>query len=362
MSSIPIPPHDLVVRTGSEGPAGFLREGRRLKECLLRMFPLDVELRPGARLLDFGCGSGRLEQQLAQEATWLEIHGCDIDVKSIDWLRANASPPFHFHATGEQPPLPFPDDHFDVVVALSVFTHLPWTWRAWLEELRRVLKPGGVAMLSYATRAVWTYFGHPLEEFDPLGERVDGAERSWDEGGPTVFYGDPWIASRWGEVLRVRALFAEGVDGFQSMAVLQKEPAQEAPLHRAQPFAFQPIRPDFRGYFDFDPFAHTSWFLSHGRPAALGDLTGWFLSDAAPITRVWCEHAGSAVDLEALPRPDADAEFPGRPHASRGFRLPLEHLPRSGSDRALAVVHARDAAGATHHLELSLAWAASPAS
>ncbi|MBK9387479.1 MAG: class I SAM-dependent methyltransferase [Planctomycetes bacterium] len=354
MSSIPIPPHDLVVRTGSLGPAGFLREGRRLKECLLRMFPLDVELRPGARFLDFGCGSGRLEQQLEAESAWLEIHGCDIDAKSIDWLRANASPPFHFHLTGEVPPLPFPDEHFDVVVALSVFTHLPWTWRAWLEELRRVLKPGGIAMLSYATRAVWSSFGHALGDFDPLGEHIDGADRSWDEGGPTVFYGDAWIASRWSEVLRVRALFAEGVDGFQSMAVLQKEPARASPLHRAQPFAFQPVRRDFRGYFDFEPFAHESWWRSHGRPAALGELTGWFLSDGAPIERVWCEHAGSTFELEALPRPDADAEFAGSPHASRGFRLPLARVLRGDAAHELLVVQARDASGRTHYLELPI--------
>jgi SAM-dependent methyltransferase len=357
LSSIPIPPHDLVVRTGSLGPEGFLREGRRIKECLLRMFPLDVELRPGARFLDFGCGSGRLEQQLVAESQSLEIHGCDIDAKSIEWLRANASPPFHFHLTGEAPPLPFPDEHFDVVVALSVFTHLPWTWRAWLEELRRVLKPGGIAMLSYATRAVWTSFGHALADFDPLGEHIDGADRSWDEGGPTVFYGDAWIASRWSEVLRVRALFAEGVDGFQSMAVLQKEPAGAAPIHRAQPFAFQPVRKDFRGYFDFDPFTHESWWRAHGRAAALGDLAGWFLSDAAPIERVWCERAGAVLELEALPRPDADASFAGHPHAARGFRLPQAFLPRGNDAYERVVVQARDAAGRTHHLELPISIA-----
>jgi ubiquinone/menaquinone biosynthesis C-methylase UbiE len=46
-------------------------------------------------------------------------------------------------ANGQNPPLPFPDDHFDLVFSSSVFTHIDeHAQDLWLAELRRVTQPG----------------------------------------------------------------------------------------------------------------------------------------------------------------------------------------------------------------------------
>ena len=46
---------------------------------------------------------------------------------------------------GFVPTLPIPDQHFDVITAFSVFTHIDELESSWLLELRRVLKPGGLS-------------------------------------------------------------------------------------------------------------------------------------------------------------------------------------------------------------------------
>jgi SAM-dependent methyltransferase len=52
------------------------------------------------------------------------------------------------------PPLPYPNESFDLITALSVFTHLPEPLQLpWISELRRVLRPGGLLALSVHGRA-----------------------------------------------------------------------------------------------------------------------------------------------------------------------------------------------------------------
>jgi SAM-dependent methyltransferase len=338
---------------GSGGLAAFVEEGRRLKESLLRCMPPGFEVRPGARWLDLGCGIGRLLYHLEAEARRAEIWGCDIDRASIAWLEAHLQPPFRFHCNAELPPLPFEDASFDLVVALSVFTHLVETWHEWLLEVRRILRPGGVALLSFLGRRPWTHLGGTLEEYAGLDFRVLGRERSWAVGGPLVFTSEAWIERSWSPVLALRAIFTEGLDGYQSVAVLEKAiPPPAAPVHRAQPFLFQVERDDFRGWVDFDPYDHASWWRSAGHRASAGDARGWLLSDHAPLARLWLETAGGRrLPLEPLARPDVAAQHPALPWAANcGFAIPIARACDAPGHRAIVRVHAEDRTGRGHTL------------
>lgn len=98
------------------------------------------ELRIG-RLLDFGCGWGRIYRTFLRDSP--ELVGVDIDEECIDICRT-AMPNGTFERCEPDPPLRFPDKSFDVVVAYSVFSHLAeHAFRSWMSELRRLLRPGG---------------------------------------------------------------------------------------------------------------------------------------------------------------------------------------------------------------------------
>jgi SAM-dependent methyltransferase len=77
-----------------------------------------------------------------------EIHGADLDAEAIDWA-ARELAPGRFAVCGPQPPLPYADEGFDLVIATSVFTHLEAALQeVWLREVRRILRPGGLLLAT----------------------------------------------------------------------------------------------------------------------------------------------------------------------------------------------------------------------
>jgi SAM-dependent methyltransferase len=98
-------------------------------------------------ILDFGCGCGRLIRHLPKYTT-AQLFGCDYNPELVAWCAKNLS--IGTFATNTlQPPLPYSDRSFDFVYARSVFTHLSEHGQAeWLEELGRVIKPGGILYLT----------------------------------------------------------------------------------------------------------------------------------------------------------------------------------------------------------------------
>ena len=106
------------------------------------------EVRPGDRILDLGCGSGRMIRHLAPLARTCEIWGSDISAGHILWCQRHLSPPFHFLTNTKVPHLPFPDGSFRLIYCGSLFTHIDDMARAWLLELRRLLADDGCAYIT----------------------------------------------------------------------------------------------------------------------------------------------------------------------------------------------------------------------
>lgn len=101
------------------------------------------------RVLDFGCGCGRTLLWFRDVGYPTRFYGSDIDAEAIGWCRRNL--PFaRYDCNAPAPPLSYPDGSFDLLYALSVFTHLDAEQQlAWMDELLRVLRPGGVALLTF---------------------------------------------------------------------------------------------------------------------------------------------------------------------------------------------------------------------
>ena len=103
-------------------------------------------LKPGLRVLDIGSGPGTISVGLAKAVHPGEMHGVDMEPSQVELASAiarnygqdNAS--FHL---GDVANLEFEDESFDVVHCHNVLLHVPDT-EAVLEEVKRVLKPGGI--------------------------------------------------------------------------------------------------------------------------------------------------------------------------------------------------------------------------
>ena len=221
---LPIPPDDLCMRVG--GPTGeeFNTLGKRLANDLEKAFPPNFSW-DDARVLDYGCGIGRVLRHFAGHADqWREFWGCDIHDESISWLKANLSPPFRFANNLETPHLPFEDDYFDLIYGISVFTHLTEDqWQGWLKELHRITRPAGVVLLTYHNRIAYERkFERPFDE-ESVGMEVHGHNLNWDQGGPRAYHSNWWVRENWGKFLSVENLVDHGLANWQSIAVMRKD-------------------------------------------------------------------------------------------------------------------------------------------
>jgi ubiquinone/menaquinone biosynthesis C-methylase UbiE len=98
-------------------------------------------------VLDFGCGCGRI-MRYWKDVRGVTLYGTDYNRQLVEWCRRHL--PFaSFETNSLEPPLAFKGGEFDFVYARSVFTHLGEELQsAWMEEFRRVLKPGGYLLIT----------------------------------------------------------------------------------------------------------------------------------------------------------------------------------------------------------------------
>ncbi len=179
-----------------------LPNGSECREQILRMLPAGYELE-GRRLLDFGCGAGRTLSHFLDQADSAEIWGCDIDAESIDWLQRNLCPPLHALRNEAEPALPFADGHFDVVRALSVFTHLVDTWAPWLLELHRILADDGILIATRIGPRHSEHYANEGWDEDRIGMNALRHWASWEAGGPVVLHSTWWLRAHWGRAFEI---------------------------------------------------------------------------------------------------------------------------------------------------------------
>src|SRR5690349_12094180 len=102
-------------------------------------------LAPGRRVLDAGCGLGYGAAMLA-DAGAESVAAVDLAAEIIDVARDQTGDRVTFEVADLRS-LPFADDAFDLVVCFEVIEHIEEQPAA-LDELRRVLAPGGVLAIS----------------------------------------------------------------------------------------------------------------------------------------------------------------------------------------------------------------------
>ena len=243
----PLPPLALRERAGARPPGAdpgrhYEEQGVHHRRRIEELLGADWTWQ-GKRVLDFGCGAGRtLRHLLDVAARDTEVWGCDIAEASVEWLRGQLCPPLHVFLSSDDPPLPRPDRYFDVIWALSVFTHIHRNWAEWLLELHRVLADDGRLLLTFLNEGMLPLWdevtgGAPWEP-DRLGIAPFRTRAPWEQGGPIVFLSEWWIRAHWGRAFEIERLSTHGFGpGGQGYAVLRKRPARlsSRDLRRAEP-------------------------------------------------------------------------------------------------------------------------------
>lgn len=131
-------------------------------------------------ILDFGCGLGRHSIHFAKQGfdvsafdlsmegithllNWAEREGLQIDVRNVDMLS-----------------LPYSDNSFDCIFAYHVISHTDTKgMRIILNEIGRVLKPGGEIYLSLCSKDTWSFkdAGYPRLDQNTVIKTEEGPEK-----------------------------------------------------------------------------------------------------------------------------------------------------------------------------------------
>ena len=127
------------------------------------------------RILDFGCGWGRISRFFFKDVAKENFFGVDVDPEMISFCASAMN--YGTYATVQpEPPMAFESSSLDVIFAYSVFSHLaePVALK-WIEEFARVLRPNGI-LLATTEGSAFLDFCQSLQQHEgPL-------EFGWHQG------------------------------------------------------------------------------------------------------------------------------------------------------------------------------------
>jgi SAM-dependent methyltransferase len=215
--SFPLPPHEMrLLSAGTAAPDRFVASGKTGIEWLRTTLARHgASMDDGTDILEFGCGAGRYLRHLSDRAG--ELVAVDYNPYLLAWAEANLRFA-RFAVCGPRPPMPEPDDLFDVVFAVDVFSHLDDSSQVpWFDELTRVLRPGGLMLI--------TLHGASRTENLPMGLR-----RTFGEGRLAV--------------LRPALSGTNGCAAYHPRAYVERVFGQRLPLVEHAEHAAQELRQD----------------------------------------------------------------------------------------------------------------------
>ena len=202
----------------------YLRVGRLSHQAVNRAFDKHhLSTSKAVRILDFGCGLGRTLRFFQDDSRHLS--GCDIDPRLIDWTR-QAFPRMDIQLSASAPPIPWEEQSFDGLFAISVFTHFDeQQQRSWADEILRILKPEGLAVIT-------TMGPHALGGFPNLASAENRRELKesgylFHRGGSEfnangAFHTAEGIQRFFSPGFELEEWTEGGLDGFQDLSVLRR--------------------------------------------------------------------------------------------------------------------------------------------
>lgn len=221
---LPVPPSHLMVRvSGGAQVDKFLGIGRTICGDIMALVNLVDDTKTWMSfksVLDFGCGCGRVTRFLPRG---IDVIGLDIDNEAIGWCRQNLSSVATFKTNDPEPPLEYPDEKFDLIYCISVFSHLPLEMEcAWLAELKRVLKPGGWLFISTLSEADLASVGQSMPDDSGFYYHQAGPTPGLPDFYQLSFHAREYIEREWRKEFDLALYYPRGINNHQDVSILRK--------------------------------------------------------------------------------------------------------------------------------------------
>ena len=237
VDALPLPEPERRQRVhGSRDESTFRLEGfsayRKLELALARV---GRSFDDCPRILDWGCGCGRVARYFDRE-----FHGVDIDADNIEWCRRNL--PFGAFSVIPLHPNPAePAEKFSLIIGISVFTHLSEdVMLEWLAWLHRALDPDlGLAMVSIHSEFWWARNPNmPQDAYDQwrsrgILDRMTNADldtvlapedRSYYR---TTFHTHEYLRAKWSTSFDILEVLPGTIGNQQDLVIMRPRPRRD---------------------------------------------------------------------------------------------------------------------------------------
>ena len=249
-----IPPKELIAKTAALNEEELDKQSNQdiyLETGyheVLRVFKIlehfAINPRTIGSIYELGCGTARLLRHF-RCIDGVRLVGSDVNSEMVEWCQANL-PEMEFYHNELTPPLNFAEDNsFDLMLASSVFTHIPLdTQELWLAEMERILRPGGIFICSVLGN-FHTSVLLSSEEQQELRKQGSFTLTSEDSQATysTRVGGSAWdVIQTRSEVIRVFGSYFQIVDyipGVQDFLVLRKPDPAVSVVMNSVPFPGQ---------------------------------------------------------------------------------------------------------------------------
>lgn len=171
-----------------------------------------------------GLRTGKNHKTLTFSLEQSEIYGTDYNSQTISWNKNNIKNIF-FNCNSLEAKLPYEDAFFDVIYGISIFTHLSEDLhKQWFDELQRILKPGGLLILTLQGEAFQSILSNEEKRKFAKGElvvrgNVQEGHRVYSAFHPEIFVRN--LCSQ-NEILEHHPSFFSGKNRHQDVWVIRK--------------------------------------------------------------------------------------------------------------------------------------------
>ncbi len=195
------------------------------------------------RVLDFGGASGRVARHLIGGLGKVKnVVLAELNINHVSFIAEHFPRSVIPFKLSDLPYLMLEDNSCDVVCAYSVFTHIDTYEFSWLAELKRVLRPGGRALITLHTEHTWdllpnifvypplsknSMFTDMFREGEPMPEGRYVFRGSPGPDNPNydcnMFHHTSYIQRQWSRFMTVEQILPDYSVGYQTAVVLRND-------------------------------------------------------------------------------------------------------------------------------------------